>query len=373
MKSRVDRSQVDKSQVDLAQISEGFAASTQCSRRDAFLRRLRSAGKYKRYSGAPLRYAGGKSRAVGHILERFPDDLPLLVSPFFGGGSVEIAAARELGVEVRGYDVFAILVNFWQVVLRDPGGLAAMLTDYPPTKAHYRAIKTRLKQHWEDEAKIDDPSELAAHYWFNHNLSYGPGFLGWMSTIYSCPKRYERLVDKLRQFECPLLSVDHGSFAQTIPSHRHDFLYCDPPYYLEDGKMFRGIYPQRNFPVHHKGFDHLLLSRLLKEHRGGFVLSYNDCRTIRELYSAFKIVEVRWQYTLGQGETRIGKNRRESGTDHVKKSHEILIIHHAQTHREKRDDLPKKRAPSQGVRTAKEDLFCEKARDSSSVLDSRRT
>ena len=28
---------------------------------------------------------------------------------------------------------------------------------------------------------------------------------------------------------------------------------------------------------------------------------------------------------MGQGETRIGKNRIEKGDDHVKKSHEILI------------------------------------------------
>ena len=40
----------------------------------------------------------------------------------------------------------------------------------------------------------------------------------------------------------------------------------------------------------------------------------------------FRILEVKWQYTLGQGETRIGKNRIESGTGHVKKSHELLIV-----------------------------------------------
>jgi len=56
-------------------------------------------------------------------------------------------------------------------------------------------------------------------------------------------------------------------------------------------------------------------------------LSYNDCATIREWYAEFKIVEVQWQYTLGQGETRIGKNRIESGNIHyIKPSHELLIV-----------------------------------------------
>jgi DNA adenine methylase len=68
------------------------------------------------------------------------------------------------------------------------------------------------------------------------------------------------------------------------------------------------------------------LRDLLREHRGGFVLSYNDCPTIRGWYADFDVVKVEWQYTLGQGETRIGLNRLANGSGHVKSSHEILII-----------------------------------------------
>ncbi len=75
-----------------------------------------------------------------------------------------------------------------------------------------------------------------------------------------------------------------------------------------------------------KGFKHEKLRDLLHNHKSGFVLSYNDCPIIREWYADFQIVEVRWQYTLGQGETRIGKNRIENGTNHVKQSHELLIV-----------------------------------------------
>ena len=45
--------------------------------------------KYKRISLSPLRYAGGKSKAVGLILENFPTlRKTKVVSPFFGGGSL---------------------------------------------------------------------------------------------------------------------------------------------------------------------------------------------------------------------------------------------------------------------------------------------
>ena len=300
--------------------------------KQGFLSALRSDGKYKyaRYNGLPLRYAGGKSLAVGHIIEHIPDNITHLVSPFFGGGSVEIACVRELGIKVKGYDLFDILTNYWQVQIAQPKKLAARIEEWAPTDEVYRAVKARLKQHWTGDALIDDKLELAAHYWFNHNLSYGPGFLGWMSKIYQDENRTKRLIDKVRHFEISGLSVASGRFEKTIPRHSTDFLYCDPPYYLDaDSKMFRGIYPQRNFPIHHNGFDHAKLRDLLKAHQGGWVLSYNDCSTIREWYADFYIVDVAWQYTMGQGETRIGKNRVENGSKHhVKQSHELLIVKH---------------------------------------------
>ncbi len=285
--------------------------------------------KYKRYNGIPLRYAGGKTLAVGHVLEHLPDSIDKLVSPFMGGGSVEIACSKELGIEVIGYDIFNILTNYWQMQINHPRKLANFIAQWEPNKNSYKVIKERLKAHWQEQEPITDKLELAAHYWYNHNLSYGPGFLGWMSSIYECPRRYERLLDKVRSFSPGNLSVYEGGFTESIPQHSGDFLYCDPPYYLDgDSKMFRGIYPQRNFPLHHNGFSHDKLCDLLKEHKGGFLLSYNDCSAIRKLYADYKIIEVTWQYTLGQGEKRIGKNRLAAGVDHVKKSHELLIIHY---------------------------------------------
>ena len=300
------------------------------SARAGLLASLRSGGRYRygRYNGLPLRYAGGKSLAVGYVVEQLPDKLERLVSPFIGGGSVEIACARELGIGVQGYDVFDILTTYWRVQLHSPLKLAGRIAEWLPDKKTYARVKRRLRAHWAGTEPIDDEVELAAHYWFNHNLSYGPGFLGWMSKIYENPARFERLLDKVRSFRCRNMKVAHGSFEKTLPKHAGDFLYCDPPYYLSgDSLMFRGIYPQRNFPVHHDGFNHELLRDLLRRHEGGFILSYNDCETIRGWYSGCRIIEVEWQYTLGQGETRIGKNRTENGANHhVKKSHELLIV-----------------------------------------------
>ena len=75
---------------------------------------LKSQNKYKRVSLSPIRYAGGKTLAVGHIVELLPKSIKKVVSPFFGGGSIEIALTKKLGMQVIGYDIFDILCNYWK-------------------------------------------------------------------------------------------------------------------------------------------------------------------------------------------------------------------------------------------------------------------
>ena len=291
------------------------------------LEKLRTPRGFKPYRGLPLRYAGGKSRAVGQIAQYIPNGIESLVSPFFGAGAVEIALAKELGVKIQGYEVFDILVNYWQQQIANPEGLAKEIRSLGNTRADYNRVKEALRQHWEKIRLIESPISLAAHYWHNHNLSYGPGFLGWKSRIYDQELRVARLIEKVETFNCPSLSIDLRSFENSLPLHTNDFMYLDPPYFLGgDSTVFKGLYPQRNIPIHHKGFKHELLRDLLAKHKGGFILSYNDCSIIRDWYAGYDIKEVSWQYTMGQGETRIGKNREEQGADNKKKSKELLII-----------------------------------------------
>lgn len=299
-------------------------------RKEAFLDKMRSPNgkaRYKRYLGSPLRYAGGKSLAVGKIVEHLPNNINRIISPFFGGGSFEIACSKEIAIPVIGFDIFDILVNYWQVQISEPEKLAEELKKFSATNDGFKEVKERLKKHWENTELIENKIILAAHYYYNHNTSYGPGFLSWPSSVYMQEKRYISMIEKVRSTKLSNLKVLCDSFENVIPKYKNDFLYCDPPYYLKgDSKMFKGIYPQRNFPVHHNSFDHNKLRDLLIEHKADFILSYNDCSDIRKMYKDFKIIDVSWQYTMGQGETRIGLNRKNDSRGHTKKSHEILIV-----------------------------------------------
>lgn len=295
--------------------------------RQKLLLALKGKGKrYKRYLGSPLRYAGGKSWAVGYVIENLPENIDKLVSPFFGGGSIEIAVAKELGVEVIAFEVFDILVNYWKIQIENPNSLYKELAKLEANKKTYNYVKEELKRHWKGEKSLT-PLKLAAFYYFNHNLSYGPGFLGWMSSVYAKEKVYQRLLERVKNFNVKNIKIERASFEEVIPKFKNNFLYCDPPYYLgKDSTLFKGLYPQRNFPIHHNNFNHELLKELLLSHKGGFILSYNEAPTIRKWYKDFEIIELPIHYTMGQGETRIGLNRKAKNSNHIKKTKELLII-----------------------------------------------
>lgn len=284
-----------------------------------------SSNKYKRVALSTIRYAGGKSLAVGHVIELLPNNIKRVISPFLGGGSIEIAMSKELDLEVIGYDIFDILCNYWKFQIESPELLYKELKKMKPEKKYFEKIRKILTDVWHKK-KVLSPLTLAVYYVYNFNLSYGPGFMGWSSNIYLDEARYKRMIERIRDFKPKNLKVECADFQSIMKKHKNDFLYLDPPYYLgEDSKMFKGIYPMRNIPVHHNGFPHEILRDLLKKHEGGFILSYNNCPTIRKYYKEYKQIFPTWQYTMGQGETRIGKNRIENGDDHIKHSHEIII------------------------------------------------
>ena len=112
--------------------------------------------KYKRICLSPLRYAGGKSKAIGLILE----NLPLLkekkiVSPFFGGGSFEIVLSKELGFEVIGYDIFSFLTNFWDQLINHNKELIVELKKLNPDKVNYTRNRHILLHYWDKVKPVD--------------------------------------------------------------------------------------------------------------------------------------------------------------------------------------------------------------------------
>lgn len=315
-----------------------------------YLKKIKNkSGGYKRVLVSPLRYAGGKSKAIGLILEALPKlNMKRIVSPFFGGGSFELCLSQFLDIEVIGYDVFGMLTNFWDVLINNKEKFIVELKKFEINEEEFTKNRHILLSYWdkikpetlhyktkkvveltEEERNMLDTDKVlqAVYYYYNMSLSYGPMFLGWPSSNEIKKDKFERRIKTLETLELKNLSVQCSDFESVIQNHPNDFLFLDPPYYLgKDSKMFKGMYPNCNFAIHHNDFKHDRLLELLKDHKGGFFVTYNNCETIREMYADFKQTFPEWQYTYGQGETRIGKNRDAKDENHVKESHEIFII-----------------------------------------------
>jgi DNA adenine methylase len=85
-----------------------------------------------------------------------------------------------------------------------------------------------------------------------------------------------------------------ADFEVSITSHMEEFLYCDPPYYLKEKSKLYG-----NSGDLHKEFDHEKLAELLTS-RGGWILSYNNCPEIKEMYKGYDFLYPDWKYGMSK-------------------------------------------------------------------------
>ena len=249
---------------------------------------------------SPLRYPGGKSRAVSIISKYIPKDTAQLCSPFFGGGSLELACAQN-GIRVYGYDSFGPLVDFWQLLLTNPKKLAANVEKYHPLKKEkfYELQKIQL----ESKSKLE---RATVFFVLNRTSFSGSTLSGGMASggPYNNPRFTKSSIEKIRKFKVNNLTIQQADFKKSIPRHKNAMLYLDPPYLIQSK-----LYGKKGDL--HKNFDHVGLAKILKK-RNNWILSYNNSKEIHELYSDYIILYPDWKYGMSRN----------------KSSREVLILSH---------------------------------------------
>jgi len=239
---------------------------------------------------SPLRYPGGKSRAVKVITPYFPR-ISELCSPFLGGGSIEIAQA-ESGVKVYSYDIFEPLVCFWDYLLKDNKQLyTEILKLHPMTKEQfyqYQEINPTMPY---------DIEKAAMFYALNRSSFSGSTLSGGMSPDH--PRFNMSNLETVLNFSVPNLKVEKMSCYESILRHPDMFMYLDPPYMLEQQQQNK-LYGVQGST--HINFDHASLFELLKD-RDNWIMSYNNSSFILEMYKDFPIVEPKWAYGMSKDKT----------------------------------------------------------------------
>ena len=227
-----------------------------------------------------LMYFGGKTRAVDIIRRHFPTRLTEMVSPFIGGGSIEIEMAKRR-VRVHAYDAEPAVVCFWKYQLADPAALFAEVKRRGQVHPHeWLAFRARL-------STMEDSVERAALYYLVNRSAFQGGTL---SAGRSKTQRATRaLMHDIRNFRAPKLSVECADFHVSLARHPGLFSYLDPPYLLQKQSAAR-CYGQ-NGELHQK-FDHEGLFDLVKD-RSRWIMSQANSEKARSLYAGFKMTELK--------------------------------------------------------------------------------
>lgn len=232
---------------------------------------------------SPLRYPGGKQRAVTRIAAMFPSDVTEYREPMVGGGSVYLYA-RSLNIAERYWinDKFRDLVLFWQTVkVREK--CEQIRTDLEELRWKYSSA-TRIKKFFlESRAREPkDDYEAALLFFFFNRVSFsGTTQAGGFSSAASSRRFTQSSIDRLKPMPRALngTRITNYDFSAVVKKPGKDvFLFLDPPYFTAS-KLYG-----RNGTLHN--FPHGELAEMLKEnrHRHKFLITYDDCEAIREMY-----------------------------------------------------------------------------------------
>lgn len=279
-----------------------------------------------------LRYPGGKSRAVSHIIPYIPEDITHLYSPFFGGGSIELTCLnsekpnlRRSNLEVvYANDKFEPLIAFWTNVQRDRDTLTKMLRSLKGTMD-----KTLFMKYRKDILTETDPSKRAAMYFAINRCSFsGATFSGGYSKASSDGRFTESSIKRLEDIDvskCQFTNLDFEDFFKEYDTQLHGnghLIYADPPYLLTEGNKLYGT----NGDLH-ESFEHGKFRDAIVKYPN-WIVSYNDCPTIREYYKDHQIIDVTWSYGMGlQPKVKTDTPDKKAKTKPPVK--EILILSHS--------------------------------------------
>lgn len=246
---------------------------------------------------SPLRYPGGKSRLLKHLAPLMPEKCNEYREPFVGGGSVFFhARSKDTAERYALNDAFTPLMDFWETVA-DPWQmpslcaiLKSLIADLDPwaIEIEFRKAQEYMRRP-ELLCSTERQNKNAYYYFIVNRCSFsGSTCSGGFSSNAAVNRLTLSSVDRIRDCHDALrhVSLFNLDFEAIIRRPGRDvFLYCDPPYMTAAGLY--GI----NGSLH-DNFDHTRLAECLEQTEHKWLLTYDDCRHIRDLYKRFNIVEL---------------------------------------------------------------------------------
>ena len=244
----------------------------------------------------PLRYPGGKSRAVPKLCQWLPENITEYREPFLGGGSMAIEMTKgypDLPIWVN--DLYKPLYNFW-LVLRDDGDYLydqlIQLKQRHPDQGSARQLFLDAKEKV-NELDIGYKDKAVAFYIINKCSFSGLTESSSFSKQASDSNFSIRGIENLKYYSkliknWKITSLDYSE----LQSDESDvFIYADPPYNVKDN-----LYGYKG--EMHKGFDHALFADIMDAHLCNVMISYNNHPDIIHRFEEWYQYDFAHTYTM---------------------------------------------------------------------------
>lgn len=251
------------------------------------------------YVRSSLRYPGGKQKALKQIEKQFPKDhVDEYRDVMVGGGSVFLHA-WNLGLAEHYWlnDLNKDLMNFWHIV-----GVKATNRELRELLTEMRKLPVeQLKEQHDTYKKWDDNGDIygsAFKFFFLNRVTFGGTTeSGGFSPSAAKGRFTQSAIDRIEHLYIPLrdTKITNKDFEEVITAPGPDvFLFLDPPYVSASN-----LYGKRG-NLHNK-FDHERLANVLRSTEHRFLMTYDDCEMVRDLYpsSQFVIETFDLQYSVG--------------------------------------------------------------------------
>ncbi|MDR2104655.1 MAG: DNA adenine methylase [Deferribacteraceae bacterium] len=244
---------------------------------------------------SPLRYPGGKSRAVSKILPHIPPGLKEFREPFVGGGSVFLAVKQTLcscthfAISDLNYDLYC----FWQEAKTNNAALYCEIRKIKESAESGRSLFARYTQNYNTSSEL----ERAVRFFVLNRITFsGTVDSGGYSEKAFRDRFTFSSIERIRPLQSILADVDikNLSYEQELSAAGDNlFLFLDPPYFCTAKSR---LYGKRG--ALHTGFNHEKFAEDMKKCNHQWLITLDDSPIIRELFSFAYITEWKLQYGM---------------------------------------------------------------------------
>ena len=247
----------------------------------------------------PIRYPGGKSRALSKLFQYIPNlkDYTEYREPFIGGGSVALEIGKRYPhLDIWVNDLYGPLYNFWRVLQDQSDELHSKLvrlkTNHPEP-----VLAKELFLDAKDILDMDTTSDLSravAFYVVNKCSFSGLTESSSFSKQASESNFSMRGIDKLPEYSGMISKwkITNLRYQELFTDNKNIFTYLDPPY-----EIGSNLYGKKGNM--HKGFDHDGFAAICDRFVGPQLVSYNSTQLIRDRFKqGWTAAEFAHTYTM---------------------------------------------------------------------------